>query len=596
MTDIGSTTTKALMFERSGDGYRLAGSAHAPTTVESPTEDVKVGLLEAACRLGEKLGLTLTADESLAIGSGFDTYLSTSSAGGGLQILVSGLARTVTAKSAFRAACAAGGVLLDVLAIDDGRRPHEKVEAIEGLRPDMILIAGGVDGGDVANVVRMASVILAADLRPKYAPEGRMPVIFAGNINAQKHVEALFRGRAEFASVENLRPTMDRENLDPARRAIHDLFTDHVMARAPGYSSVRGWTALPIEPTPVAVENMLEIISRRGNENIIMVDIGGATTDVFSFYEDTYSRTVSANLGMSYSASHVLLEAGPEKIMRWLASDLSERRLRNMVANKCIHPTRLPRDELELEVEQAIAREALRLALKTHRDLSLRVRRVSAKDWTMSSFWTDKRFKPEYAEDKYIQMEEVSLLFGSGGVLSHAPERWQAALIMIDGLEPRGITELAVDSIFMAPHLGAIARLSEDAAYDTFRRECAVPLGTCISFAGRIYPGAEIADVRLASHLRDERLKVIGGQIIIVPADREEEFEVEIYPARRVDAGAGPGRHVAGKCRGGEVGVIIDSRGRPIQFPQDGDEQMTLAGEWRSAFEEAAKWKPLKKK
>jgi hypothetical protein len=382
---------------------------------------------------------------------------------------------------------------------------------------------------------------------------------------------------------------MDRENLDPTRRAIHDLFTDHVMARAPGYSSVREWTALPVEPTPVAVENMLEIISRRRHENTIMVDIGGATTDVFSFYEDTYSRTVSANLGMSYSASHVLLEAGPERIMRWLAKDLSERRLRNMIANKCIHPTRLPRDELELEVEQAIAREALRLALRTHRDLSLRVRRVSAKDWTMSSFWTDKRFKPEFAEEKYIQMEEISFLFGSGGVLSHAPERWQAASIMIDGLAPVGVTELAVDSIFMAPHLGIIARLSEDAAYDTFRRECAVPLGTCIAFAGRINAGAKVAEVSLTGTKHRERLEVSGGEMVVIPAGREEEFEVEITPVRKVEAGAGPGKRVVGKCRGGEVGLIIDARGRPVPFPEEASERVALVGRWRRAFQEAVK-------
>ena len=191
-------------------------------------------MLEAVRLLGEKLGRRLTDNGALSVGEGFDAYLSTSSAGGGLQILVSGLAKTVTAKSAFRAACAAGGVLLDVLAIDDGRKPHEKVEAIENLRPDMILIAGGVDGGDVANVVRMASVILAAHLKPKYVPEGRMPVVYAGNTDAREQIESLLSDRVELSVVANLRPRMDIENLDPTRRAIHELFTSHVMARAPG--------------------------------------------------------------------------------------------------------------------------------------------------------------------------------------------------------------------------------------------------------------------------------------------------------------------------------------------------------------------------
>lgn len=585
ITDIGSTTTKALLFERAGAAYRLVGKGHAPTTVEAPTEDVRVGLFDALRRLGESTGTEIVRSGTLADGEGFDGYLSTSSAGGGLQILVSGLARTVTAKSAFRAACAAGGVLLDVLAIDDGRRPHEKVEAIENLHPDMILIAGGIDGGDVANVVRMASVILAADLKPKYVSEGRMPVVYAGNIDAREQIEAMFRDHVLLTLVDNLRPTMARENLDPSRRAIHEIFTQHVMARAPGYAGLADWTMLPIEPTPVAVENMLEIISRRRERNIIMTDIGGATTDVFSFFDGTYNRTVSANLGMSYSASNVLLEAGVENIMRWLTADLSERNVRNMIANKSIHPTRLPRTETELEVEQACAREALRLALKTHRELSVRVRKATTKDWRRASFWSNKRFKPEFAEEEYIRMEQVDTLFGSGGVLSYAPERWHAAMMMIDGLQPLGITELGVDSIFMTPHLGVLARLSVDAAYETFLNECYVPLGSCISLGGRVRHGEHAALVRFRG-VWSREFAVSGGAIKVIYAAPGDEFDVEIEPTRKVDAGAGPGKIARGVCRGGEAGIVIDARGRPIQFPEYPGERMRLVSYWRRSYEE----------
>jgi uncharacterized protein (TIGR01319 family) len=556
--------------------------------VEAPTEDVRVGLLKAARKLGEQLGRKLVDGDALALGEGFDSFLSTSSAGGGLQILVSGLARTVTAKSAFRAACAAGGVLLDVLAIDDGRKPHEKVEAIEDLRPDMILVAGGIDGGEVANVVRMASMILAAHLKPKYIPEGKMPVVFAGNVDAREQIKVMLADRAQLSIVDNLRPTMDRENLGPTRRAIHELFTEHVMARAPGYSKVTGWTMLPIEPTPVAVESMLEIISRRQERNIIMVDIGGATTDIFSFYDGTYNRTVSANLGMSYSASNVLLEAGVGNIMRWLGSGLSERKVRNMIVNKCIHPARLPRDETELELEQACAREALRLALKRHKQLSVRVRKATTKDWTRASFWGGRKFKPEFAEEQYIEMSGISLLFGSGGVLSHAPERWQAALMLIDAMQPVGITELGVDSVFMTPHLGALARLSVEAAYETFIKECFVPLGTCLSFAGQVTPGEHAATVRLRG-VWSEDISVAGGELVVMPTTWEEEFDVEIIPARKVDAGAGPGKPVTGVCRGGGVGLIIDARGRPVQFPEDAIERIDLVRNWRRTFREMRK-------
>ena len=110
--------------------------------------------------------------------------------------------------------------------------------------------------------------------------------------------------------VDNLRPVLERENLGPARDAIHDLFLEHVMAHAPGYDKLIEWTDAPIMPTPGAVGNILQTIARERGINVVGVDIGGATTDVFSVFDGTFNRTVSANLGMSYSIFNVCAEAG----------------------------------------------------------------------------------------------------------------------------------------------------------------------------------------------------------------------------------------------------------------------------------------------
>jgi hypothetical protein len=291
---------------------------------------------------------------------------------------------------------------------------------------------------------------------------------------------------------------------------------------------------------------------------------------------------------MSYSASNVLVEAGIGSIMRWIASDVSERDVRNIIANKCIHPTRVPRNEVELEVDQACAREAMRLALKTHRELSVRVRTATTKDWTRASFWSDRKIKPDFTEEEYIEMDKVGLLFGSGGVLSHAPARWQAAMMMIDGLQPHGITEFGVDSVFMTPHLGMLSRLSVEAAFDTFVGECFVPLGSCIALSGRYSAGRRAAKVKLSGP-RSEEFDIAWGEMKVIAAGSADEFSVEVTPARKVNAGAGPGRVFEGVCRGGRAGIIIDARGRPVQFPEEPAERRLAARQWRSSFEEAAK-------
>ena len=155
---------------------------------------------------------------------------------------------------------------------------------------------------------------------------------------------------------------MEQENLGPARDAIHDHFLEHVMAHAPGYNHLIKWTDAPIMPTPGAVGNILQTIAEKQNINVVGVDIGGATTDVFSVFDGNFNRTVSANLGMSYSISNVCAEATMPNIIRWMHMEMDERELRNRVKNKMIRPTTIPQSLDALVFEQAVAREALRLA------------------------------------------------------------------------------------------------------------------------------------------------------------------------------------------------------------------------------------------
>ena len=117
-------------------------------------------------------------------------------------------------------------------------------------------------------------------------------------------------GKMALTVTENIRPVLEEENLEPARHVIHDLFLEHVMAQAPGYRKLMDWTSAPIMPTPGAVGEIMQTIARQQGINVVGVDIGGATTDVFSVFDGVFNRTVSANLGMSYSVSNVLAEAG----------------------------------------------------------------------------------------------------------------------------------------------------------------------------------------------------------------------------------------------------------------------------------------------
>ena len=457
-TDCGSTTTKAILIEKQPDGvYRLVARGEAPTTVEAPFDDVTVGVTNALTELqdltGKQIldsaGKPMTPSQSDTVG--VDLYLSTSSAGGGLQMTVAGVVREMSAESAERAALGAGAIIMDTLAINDGRKDHEKVERIRALRPDMILMSGGTDDGNVVpQVQEIAEILRSADPKPRLGIGLKLPVIFAGSEKMRPAVMDTLGDTVDVRMVPNLRPTMARENLGPAREAIHELFLEHVMQQAPGYGKLTTWTSSGIMSTPNAVGKIMEEIARQRNISILGVDIGGATTDVFSVFSGIYNRTVSANLGMSYSICNVLTEAGLPHIKRWLPFEESDAYIRNQLRNKMVRPTTIPQDLRDLQIEQAASREALRLAFEHHKSLAREMVGVQQQR-DISDI-----FEQKASGSTLVNMFELDMLIGSGGVLAHAPKLAQTALMMMDAYAPQGLTTLAKDSIFMMPQLGIL--------------------------------------------------------------------------------------------------------------------------------------------
>jgi hypothetical protein len=179
-----------------------------------------------------------------------------------------------------------------------------------------------------------------------------------------------------------------------------------------------------------------------------------------------------------------------------------------------------------------------------------------------------------------VDMLTLDLIVGSGGVLSHAPRRSQAAMMLIDSFEPEGITRLAVDSIFMMPQLGVLSTISEQAATEVFYRDCLIPLGTCVAPVGSARYGDSCASVTVHSPRGRERLEIAVGEMRLLPLGEDESAHVIVEPTRRFDAGEGAGRAVEAEVTGGVVGLIIDGRGRPLELPEDDGERMEAIRRW----------------
>jgi uncharacterized protein (TIGR01319 family) len=581
-TDCGSTTTKAILIEYINGEYRLISRGEAPTTVEAPFEDVTMGVLNAVAELEELTGRKLLDENHRIISPagdsvGTDAYVSTSSAGGGLQMMVAGVVRSMTAESAERAALGAGAIVMDVIASNDDRLPHQQIERIRQLRPDMILLSGGIDGGTTTHVVEIAELVSAADPRPRLGSGYKLPIIYAGNTQAREPVASALSEKVDLRTVDNLRPVLERENLGPAREEIHELFMEHVMAQAPGYKKLMSWTDAPIMPTPGAVGLIIQTIANQYGIEAVGVDIGGATTDVFSVFRPdgktpVFNRTVSANLGMSYSISNVFAEATLPMVMRWVPFPMNERDLRNRVKNKMIRPTTIPQSMEELIFEQAIAKEALRLAFVQHKSFASVLKGVQQQRTIADAF------EQSTSGATIVNMMSLDMLIGSGGVLSHAPRRQQSALMMIDAFLPQGVTRLAVDSIFMMPQLGVLTEVQPKAATEVFEKDCLIHLGTCIAPAGTAKkPGPvlkytlDLPQGKVSGTL--EYLEMKRFDLGLDEKGLPRKARAILEPERGFDVGGGKGARIEKEIHGGVVGIILDGRGRPFDLSDIEDEQ-----------------------
>ncbi len=506
--------------------------------------------------------------------TGVDIYISTSSAGGGLQMMVGGVVKSMTGESAQRAALGAGAIVMDVLASNDGRMYHEKVQRIRQLRPDMILLSGGIDGGTVTHVVELAEILEAANPKPRLGMNYKLPVIYAGNKNAREPIKERLGKITDLITVDNIRPTLEEENLQPSRDKIHDLFMEHVMAQAPGYKKLMNWTDAPIMPTPGAVGEIIKKIADAENISVVGVDIGGATTDVFSVFQRQFNRTVSANLGMSYSVCNVLAESGFDNVARWVPFDMDETALTNRIGNKMIRPTTIPQSLEALIIEQAIAREALRLSFEQHKEFAVQLKGVQT-ERTISD-----AFEQTSSGETLVNLMELDMLVGSGGVLSHAPRRHQAGRMLIDAFLPEGITQLAVDSIFMMPQLGILSTIHPAAAVEVFEKDCLIRLGTCIAPVGKAKSDQIMLhyEITLPEGVISGELKF--GELKLIPAPFES-LKAKLTPGKGLDVGAGKNELLETNIYGGVVGIILDGRGRqPFHLEDNTEDRVSQLKEW----------------
>jgi len=533
ITDIGSTTTKALLIQNGPDAVVVKGIAQANTTVEAPFNDVRYGVRESILKLQNATGTTLLQNDSNPPDFSLVEnvkYLTTSSAGGGLQILVIGLTLFDSASSAKRAAYGAGGIILDGFAMDDKRSAVAQMMAMKNLHPDMILLCGGVDGGATSSLLRMAEILRIAHPLPKFATSQKIPTIYAGNKDMQNLIKSIVSEDFDLVILPNLRPSLTEENLKPSQDMIQKLFMENVMERAPGYPAIKTKVSADILPTPMGVMKSLVSIETSDKRNFFAFDIGGATTDVFSYIKGQFQRTVSANLGMSYSAMNVMTEAGVEAIQKLLPKSYAEDEIRDFIGNKTLYPTYNPKSDRELRIEHALATHAIRLSLIQHHEMNYNRGKIGFLDILKTSDIDayESKFEYELAEEKLnFHPIEIDVLVGTGGVFAHATNPFQCVKMLINSFDAHGVTELWLDKDFITPHLGVLSTVDSSLAAQMLNS------GSLVKLALHIRPHFKeksdhkpVMQVHYIERGKEQVLTLEPGRFVLFPGNIKRELEI----------------------------------------------------------------------
>jgi hypothetical protein len=565
--DCGNTTTTVVLIEASDGQHRLVTTGQAPSTHGLPWQDITLGIQEAIRQIEKKKGRTLLAPGGWLITprnvsrQGADVFVVVSSAGPPLSIALAGLMQDITLTSARRAVATTYTLITTELSLDSEgssrrRSVEAQVQALQAEAPEVILIVGGTDGGAERPVIEMANVISMA---LQVLKDGEKPnVLFAGNIEVRPQVAEILGSVANLKVVDNVRPTLDTENLAATQVELENLYLQRKMSRLPGFDKLKNWTRFPPAPASKSFEKAIAYIGQHNNLNVLGVNLGSGATMVSSQAQGHYSSTIRSNAGIGHSLASLLKLVPLERFHRWLPFELEREELHNQLLNKCLRPATIPTTYEALMVECAAAREALRLTVEQARA-----------GWPLQ----------QSSGRRDIQW---NLMIGAGRILTQAPHFNHAAMMMLDAIEPWGVTSLALDVNGIVNMLGSIAVVHPVAAVEVTAHNAFLNLGTVVAPAGHGQPGQPALNVKVDYAGGDRiEVEVPYGSIKMVDLHPGEKATLEIRPTRHFDVGLGqPGRGALADVEGGILGIIIDARGRPLRLPKDDVLRQALLRQW----------------
>ncbi len=566
--DVGASNTRAVLFDVVEGEYRFLAQGTAPSTAEAPFKDVGEGARNAIANLQSIVGRNLLDGSrdlitpSQANGSGVDALVVTISAGATLKAVIVGLLKDVSLESARRLTASTYARVVDTIGLNDSRKPEQQIDSILRLRPDLVVITGGTDGGASRSIhklldpIGLASFLLPADKRPS--------VLFAGNHKMEEDVKGLVGSlSSSLHFAPNVRPSLETEDLDPAERELAHMFVGIRKRQIKGVDLLSLWSGGHILPTAYATGRMVRFLAKiySSSKGILSIDLGASAAVIAAGFKGSSTLNVYPQFGLGENLVELLNYTTLEDILRWSPLDISTGVLRDYLHQKALYPNSIAGTKEDLAISQSIARQALYLSMQSaNLDFPRNIARIKQ---TLTPL-----FEP--------------ILVG-GGPLSDASRPGQSLLLLLDSIQPVGVTTVILDQNNLLPLLGAAASQNNILPVQVMESGAFLSVGTVVSPVVSASYGASILRAKLTYENGTEaRVDLKYGSLETLPLPSGEVGKLTIQLMRGVDIGFGPGRTPRDgfSVAGGALGVVFDGRGRPLNLPTDGVRRRELLKKW----------------
>lgn len=554
--DFGNVQTRAVLIDLVESVYTLVAQAETRTTGGFPLGDVGVGFRRALALLSMSTGRRFLDDDGAAITpeqvdrSGVDVIVATASIGRPLRTVLIGLVPGLSVESAQRAAAGTYVNVVETISLDDNRSQQEQLNAIILARPDLIFITGGAEGGAREAVLSLAGTAVLALRLMQRTPKPN--VLFAGNSALHDEITRMFNGVTTVFFADNVRPSVVDERLEGAQTQLAVAFDQFTEARGLGFNEVSYVSRIGVAPTAQSYHTITEYLGRALSEDrrsrrrggVLIADIGSATSTLSASVEGHASTSIRTDIGLGHSAKSLLDMVGVEAVRAWLPFLADDNEIISYALNKTLRPATIPEMTRTLYLEHALLRAGLRSMLTTARPT-----------------WT-----PDTAlDDVNAPLPLFQRIIAAGGALTNTGQPGMTAMLVLDALQPIGVTELQIDPGGLIPALGALARVNPEAVVQVLDAGRGLQtVATVINLSGTARKGRTAARVTITPE-NGERIKVRvpGGSLWVYDA-LPQGVRATITVRAGLGMNIGGRRAVKMEIVGGLAGVVIDARGRPL--------------------------------